>query len=207
MLEAALAIRGEPPSSTRLVELANQARKVRATRPDDLARVRGDVAKWVRRLAKLGLRPDDVGVRYTARGVASYAARHIAAAVIGLPAAVAGALAYAAPFWLVHAVYLLMKPQLDTAATVKVLASMLFFPLSGARPARRGLVLALGPWPGALVAVALPFCGLYSRHFFDRRQEALRDTAVFGRLLLRRRLTKRLLAERDALRSAIDGLA
>ena len=59
----------------------------------------------------------DVGVRYTVGGVVAFALRNVSAAVIGLPVALLGAVAYAAPFWLVHGIYLLKRPQPDTAAT------------------------------------------------------------------------------------------
>lgn len=209
LLEAALAIRGAPADArarqAALVELSDAARRVRARDPAALDAVRARVREWVARLAKLGLRPEDVGVRYTARGVASFAARNVVALVVGLPVALIGAVAYAAPFWAAHAAYLLAKPARDTAATVKVLASMLFFPLWHA-----GLVSAavwrLGPSIGFVAGALLPLCGLYTRRFFDRRAEAKRDLQAFLRTFLRARLTARLEAERDDLRRAIDDL-
>lgn len=209
LLEAALAIRGAPADdaarAAALVELSDAARRVRAKDPAALAAVRARVAEWVRRLAKLGLRPEDVGVRYTTRGVAAFAARNAAALLVGLPVALIGAVAYAAPFWAAHAAYVLAKPAPDTAATVKILASMVFFPTWHALLVA-ALVLGFGAVPGFLIGAALPLCGLYTRRFFDRRGEAKRDLDAFLRTFLRKRLAARLEAERDELRRAIDGL-
>jgi glycerol-3-phosphate O-acyltransferase / dihydroxyacetone phosphate acyltransferase len=209
LLEAALAIRGAPADdaarNAALVQLSDAARAVRARDPAALDAVRVRVREWVRRLAKLGLRPEDVGVRYTAKGVAAFAARNVVALLVGLPVALVGAVAYAVPFWAAHAAFLIARPEPDTAATVKVLAAMIFFPPWQAALVA-GLMLALGPAAGFAVGALLPLCGLYTRRFFDRRAEAKRDLEAFLRTFLRARLTKRLEAERDELRAAIDAL-
>ena len=123
-----------------------------------------------------------------------------------MPVATLGAVFFAAPFWTTHVVHRLARPTADVAATVKVVSSLVFFPVWHVAAtwwlwARFGL-----PWALAGAAVA-PLCGMTTRWFFRSRLRALRDAAVFVRLLFARPLRLRLEEERDELVLAIDDLA
>jgi hypothetical protein len=127
-------------------------------------------------------------------------------AVVGLPLALVGAVVWAVPFQAVHAVWRVLRPERDVGATVKVLASLVFFPLWFA-------VVLVGCWQGVgpglalLAGVVAPGAGLTTRHYVRRRSYALRALGAAVRMRLRGRALQELLDERDALGAAIDGLA
>src|SRR5205823_5969705 len=96
-------------------------------------------------------------------------------------------------------------PERDTAATVKVLTALLFFPVWHA--VATGLLWHfLGPSTAFVVAGLAPFAGMTTRWFFRGRKRALRDATVFLSLLARRGLDKKLEEERDLLVTEIDAL-
>ena len=201
----------DPEHAARLKLLADGVVTLRQRAPEKLAVARARVGEWVERLRRLGLRPRDLApeggvARASPAKVASFALRQLAIAVLLLPVALFGAVFFAVPFWAVHALYLVGRPTADVAASVKVVASLVFFPLWHL-VATGGLSLWLGlPWALAIAAVA-PLCGMTTRWFFRSRLRALRDAAVFVRLLFARPLVRRLERERDELVAAIDELA
>lgn len=202
---------GDPERAARVKRLADGVATLRGRAPARLSEVRARVTEWVVRLQRLGLQPRDFRPGIGAAGARpikalAFALRHLAIALLLLPVATLGALFFAVPFWSVHVVYLLTRPTRDVAATVKVVASLVFFPLWHAVAtwllwAWLGLSAAL-----AVVAVA-PLCGMTTRWFFRSRLRALRDAAVFVRLLFARRLRHRLEQEREQLGRSIDELA
>ena len=201
----------DPEHAARLKLLADGVVTLRQRAPEKLAVARARVGEWVERLRRLGLRPRDLApeggvARASPAKVASFALRQLAIAVLLLPVALFGAVFFAVPFWAVHALYLVGRPTADVAASVKVVASLVFFPLWHG-VATWGLSRWLGlPWALAIAAVA-PLCGMTTRWFFRSRLRALRDAAVFVRLLFARPLVRRLERERDELVAAIDELA
>lgn len=202
---------GDPEHAARLKRLADGVAVLRQRAPERLEVVRARVGEWVERLSRLGLLPLDLApedgvARASPTKAASFALRQLAIAVLLLPVALLGAVFFAVPFWAVHALYLVGRPTADVAASVKVVASLVFFPLWHG-VATWGLSLWLGvPWALAIAAVA-PLCGMSTRWFFRSRLRALRDAAVFVRLLFARPLLRRLERERDELVAAIDELA
>lgn len=202
---------GDPERAARLKRLADGVAALRTRAPERLAAVRARVAEWLERLKRLGLRardfaPEHGEARARPTRALSFALRQLALALLGFPVATFGALFFAVPFWAVHAVFLLARPTPDVAASVKVVSSLVFFPLWHATAT--WLLWAWLGLPTALAVAALaPLCGMTTRWFFRSRLRALRDAAVFVRLLFARRLRRRLEAERDELVAAIDDLA
>ncbi len=202
---------GDPERATRLKRLADGVAVLRSRAPERLHAVRTRVSEWVVRLHRLGLQARDFAPGH---GVASarplhaltFAVRHLAVALLLFPVATFGALFFAAPFWATHVMFLLARPSTDVAASVKVVTSLVFFPLW-----QVVATLLLWAWLGLPVALAVaaiaPVCGMTTRWFFRSRLRALRDAAVFVRLLFARRLRRRLEQERDELVRAIDELA
>lgn len=202
---------GDPDRTARLKQLADGVAELRTRAPGALAAARARVVEWVTRLRALGLEARDLAPE---RGAASakpasalrFAAYNVLVLLVGLPVATFGALFFAVPFWTTHAVFLLARPSADVAATVKVLASLVFFPLWHV-VATVALVATLGLPAGLAIAALAPLCGMTTRWFFRSRVRAVRDAAVFVRLAFARRLRGRLEAERDELVRAIDDLA
>ncbi|OGQ10464.1 MAG: hypothetical protein A2138_23025 [Deltaproteobacteria bacterium RBG_16_71_12] len=202
---------GDPDRAARLKRLADGVAELRRRAPERLAGVRARVVDWVNRLEALGLQARDLAPEHgaaTAKAgkALAFAAKNTIVALVGLPVAALGAGFFAVPFWTTHAVYLLVRPSPDVAATVKVLASLVFFPLW--HVVAGWLLWARFGLPGALVVLGLaPLCGMTTRWFFRSRLRAVRDAAVFVRLLFARRLRRLLELERDRLVRAIDDLA
>jgi hypothetical protein len=179
--------------------------------PARLDALRDRLAAWVLAVEQMGLTPRQLGeVHLTATQeplrAARFVVRQLVALVVGLPLATIGAIMWAAPFWLVHAIWRVSGYETDTGATVKVLASVVFFPLwwlflMGA--------LILADLDAAAVACGTlgPWLGLLTRHFFRRRAFALRHIVGTVKLWSQGRIGDDVRAERDALCAEIDGLA
>lgn len=213
LLEAVDAIwRIDDPSRTaRIKRLAEGVQLLRQVAPERLAAARARVVEWTRRLEELGLQPrhmspEQVEARARPEKVGAFLLRNIFLALVGLPVATVGAVFFAVPFWTVHLLFLALRPAKDVGATVKVLASLVLFPLWHLA-ATAILWRTLGPSAALTVAGLTPLAGMTTRRFFRGRKRALRDAAVFVSLLARRGAAARLEAERDALRREIEGLA
>jgi 1-acyl-sn-glycerol-3-phosphate acyltransferase len=199
----------DPEHTRRMKNLADGLQRLRARNPAALDDVQSRLAAWVDALARLGLTPRDVG----SSGVFDASPtrrllvvlRQLAAALLGLPLAVTGAVFWAVPFWAVHAIWLLKRPERDVGATVKLFASIVVFPVWFVA------VLALlatitTPTIAAFVAVVAPGAGLSTRHYVRRRSFALRAALTGLKVHLKGGLQD-VLAERDALRAQFDALA
>lgn len=213
LLEAVDAVwRIDDPSRTiRIKQLADGVRVLRTVAPERLEDVRARVVDWTTRLAELGLAPralspEQVDARAQPALAVSFVLRNLALALVGLPVATFGAVFFAVPFWSVHLLSLVFRPSRDVAATVKVLASLVFFPLWHVFAA-----IALWRWVGPEAALTLaglaPFAGMTTRWFFRGRRRALRDAGAFVSLLLRRDLAQELLRERDRIVQEMEDLA
>ena len=212
LLEAVDAIwRIDDPSRTaRVKQLADGVQSLRVHAPVRLDAARARVVEWTKRLAGLGLTARDLSPEHVAaRGdpgkALTFAVKNLVLLAVALPVASFGAVVWAAPFWLIHALTLLARPGRDILATGKILASIVFF------PAWYVLMTWLlwrfvGGGTAALVATTAPLAGMMTRWFFRSRTRALRDATVFFSLLLRHDLGNKLEAERDALRQEIDAL-
>ena len=213
LLEAVDAIwRIDDPSRTaRVKQLAEGVQLLRSHAPERLTSARAMLLEWQAHLEDLGLTardlsPESVAARAAPAKALAFGLKNLALLAADLPLAVFGALAWAAPFWLIHLLTLLLRPTRDVSATGKILTSIVLFPAW----------YALMTWllwrfvsggAAALVASTAPLAGMTTRWFFRSRKRALRDASVFLSLWLRRDLSKELLAERDALLHELDALA
>ena len=186
--------------------LAEGIALLRAHRPEDLRRVRVRVVDWMARLERMGLRPDDVTAQVSMWRALKLALHNATALVLGLPAAATGALAYAVPFIAVRATAARVAPEPDVVATVKLLASVVYFPIWHVLVVT--FVALRSGWQGALVVgTLLPLCGMYTRHFVRRRRAAIRDVSVFLKLASTTGLREKLEGEREHLSMRIARLA
>jgi glycerol-3-phosphate O-acyltransferase/dihydroxyacetone phosphate acyltransferase len=210
LLEATDAIwrQRDPERVRRIKSLADGVELLRREDPARLDDFRSRLSAWVDRVERLGLTPRDLGEEHLAAQqkpirAAAFVARQVFALVVGLPLATIGAVFWAAPFWLVDAIWRLTGVEKDTGATVKVLASLVFFPLWWL-VAVIGLAVA-DHGAFAIAAGALsPGLGLMTRHFFRRRAFALRQMLGVVRLASKGRLGVEVRAERDALCAELD---
>lgn len=212
LLEAVDAIwRIDDPSRTaRIKQLADGVQLLRNHAPERLDVVRAMIVEWTKRLDSLGVAPRDLSPEHSAARAnptkaAWFAVRNLAVALVGLPVALFGALFWAAPFWLIHALYSIIRPDRDVAATGKILASIVFFPLWYALATWLAWHY-VGPGTTGLIATTAPVAGMTTRWFFRSRKRALRDATAFLSLLVRRDLKRQLEAERDLLLKEIDAL-
>lgn len=210
LLEAVDAIwrQRDPERVRRIKSLADGVTLLRDDDAAGLDAFRGRLSAWVDRVERLGLTPRDLGEEHLAARqrpvrAAAFVARQVLALVVGLPLATAGALFWAVPFWLVDLLWRVAGVDKDTGATVKVLASLVFFPLWWL-----AVVIGLAVAGHGALAIAAgtmsPALGLMTRHFFRRRAFALRQMLGVVRLASKGRLGDEVRSERDALCSELD---
>lgn len=213
LLEAVDAIwrLSEPERVRRLKVLADATRQLRQQDRPYLDDLRARLSEWLLRLQRLGLRPGDLSeealqARRNPLRVARFTLHNLAALLIGLPFAALGALCWCLPFYTVHLVWTLWRPERDVGATVKVLAALILYPLWYAL-VLLGAVQFL-PWRGWLaLALLAPPAGMMTRHFFRRRGFAIQQLATYLQLTLRGGLQANLVREKQAFYDEIDSLA
>ena len=200
----------DPQRTSRIKQLADGVALLRASFPARLDVTRARVVEWLKRLERLGLQPRDLSVEHVAARTnplkaVEFAVRNLFILAVGLPIAVFGAVFFAVPFWSAHFLYLVMRPDRDVAATVKVLTALVFFPLWHA-VATYAMWRLWGPEVAFAVAGLAPLAGMMTRWFFRGRKRAVRDATVFLSLMFKRSLDKKLEEERNALVAEIDEL-
>ncbi|MEW5851916.1 MAG: lysophospholipid acyltransferase family protein [Myxococcota bacterium] len=207
LIEVASALsHGQSPRDARVRAFADGVSLLRHHAPERLERTRARVAEFTSWLRDAGITVQHLDDEYSVGSVLGFVLRNLVALLLGTPVALLGAAAYAVPFYAVDLLTTVLRRKPDETATVKILASLLFFPLW--HVAMVCVLTATLGWELALpLGVALPFCGLYTRHYFRRRGKALRDAAVFLAVGRGGALKRAMRAERDALAAEIDALA
>lgn len=208
LLELASAVwpGGADDPALRLRLLAEGHRDFLARAPARLSEVRLRLGALGDALRQLGWPAAALDRDHHPGKVGRFVLRNVVALLLGLPTALAGAIAYVVPYQGVRLLARLTHPTPDLVGTTKMLASVLLFPIWQAAM-MTALVLWLGPLAGLALGVVLPFAGIYTHHFLERRAAALREVRLFFALISRARVRAHLRAERDALRAAIDALA
>jgi 1-acyl-sn-glycerol-3-phosphate acyltransferase len=182
----------------RLRELSVSLRRLRAEDPERADELVRRVTELGDRLACLGLRVRDLDLRYTAGGVARFAARNAFLFAVSLPLALVGALFWWLPYRLVGWIAGMRRVSADIVATQKVLAGLAVFGLwyAGA------IVLAstLGDaWDALVVAGGAPGLGVLTLRFADRLAAGRKEVTTFLRFRGAASLKERLAARRDEL--------
>lgn len=154
-------------------------RALRAERPREIAEVTGAVRRYGSELRRLRLRDELVAAEYRPREIARFVARSLWLVLIRLPLGLVGMVINFLPFQAAALAAKWLTRSDDRAATHKVLASMVFYPLTWL-----SLAIALG-WiwglgAGILMLVLGPLAGgvalrLYLRStlFWDRARAFL----------------------------------
>lgn len=175
--------------------------------PEVVERLRARLLDFDRSLRALGMTdPGALDYRYHVTGVGRFVLRNTLALLVGMPAALLGAVVYFVPYNLVRVTAALMKPKIDLVASVKLLAAILYF-LVWQAGLTAGLLWWLGPAAGLGAAVVLPLCGLYTHRFVEGRALALRELSLFVRLPSDAALRRALCEERDGIAAEIEALA
>jgi len=198
----------QPPEGRRVArirELGAAAGALRERAPGELARLAGDLAAFGRRLERLGVTVDDVGVRYGLGGVARFTAARLLPTLVAAPVGLVGLALWWPPYRACPPLARLGRPDAETFATTVLLAALVVFPVWWLALSLAAGV-AFGPWAALGAFVGAPLLGLIGLSWWERRAQVLADFSVFDRLATRRRLREVLSVQRDALATRIEAL-
>jgi len=178
--------------------------RLRTRDPERLAALVQRITQFEHELEQAGIAPERLSPEgFTATGVAGFVGRSLLLFALTAPFAVVGTVLHypayrAAGFFALQ----FSRGDDDIVATIKVLGSLLFFPLTWAAAATAaGLLLH---WPAALAALALaPACAYAALLFWERVDRLIAGARSLGLFLFRRRGWARLCAEREAIRQEI----
>jgi hypothetical protein len=138
--------------------------------------------------------------------VARYILREVSTLGLGFPVAALGTAAWYLPHFLTGLVCRVMKPEIETVATVKLLAGIVLYPVTYLL----WIVLAasvLGAPAALLAAVVLPPLGFATLYWHHRRQDAWEDVRTFFQVIRRPQVREALTDQRAVLAGELDALA
>jgi 1-acyl-sn-glycerol-3-phosphate acyltransferase len=194
--------RGEGRRVKRLRVLADGLREWRAREPHAVAGLRLRVEAFRDRLERLGASVDDLYADYTPSRVASFVAWNARALAL-LPFAILGVALWIVPYQLVRIAARLAHPDPDVAATVKLVAAIVFYPIAWALLG--WLAWAHLPLWVAIAAIALaPTLGLFAAQYRLRRRAALANARAFLRTASRRALREHLRRDAEEIAAEVE---
>jgi len=174
-----------------------------ATHTRQLQAVQQRIERYERDLDRLGLDPDHLSPSdFTLARSLRYALKSVAALTILLPMATLGAVVHLPAYKLTHALSLrLSKGEDDMTSTIKILAGLLFYPLTW------GLSVAIcvwvWGWVGLLALAVAPLSALAALHFMERSENVLGAARGLALFVTRRSVFESLDGERKAIRAQI----
>jgi 1-acyl-sn-glycerol-3-phosphate acyltransferase len=190
----------------RLRQFAEQFAWLKVSDPERWEELSLDLRNYTRRLKDLGGGDAEVPPRYLARRVLRYVVREGAVLGFTLPLAALGVIAWYVPYFLTGLVSRLMKPPIETIATVKLLAGIVLYPFAYlgwiALAVGLGGVLA-----GIIVAAVLPFLGYAALRWLHRRKEVAEDVRLFFQVVRHPKMRDRLAERRAALAGELEKLS
>ena len=146
--------------------------------PEEVDRLAASVRAYDDLLDDFRLQDEQVAAEYPVSGVIRFTLKSLALLLIRLPLALLGTAIHLVPFYFSSWVARKRVESDDVLATYKILASMIFYPLTW-------LVLAvvigvvLG-WPWGLALLVLsPVSGVMAMRYFERRGHFLRQVRAF----------------------------
>lgn len=194
--------RGEGRRVKKLRVLADGLREWRAREPHAVAALQSRVAAFRDRLERLGANVDDLYADYTPSRVASFVAWNGLALAL-LPLAVVGVALWIVPYQLVRVATRLAHPDPDVAATTKLVAAIVFYPIAWAVQA--WLAWTHLPTWVAIAAIALaPAVGLFAAQYWLRRRAALANARAFVRTASRRALREHLRRDAEEIAAEVE---
>ena len=171
--------------------------------PARVAAVGRRIERYEAALAAAGLDAKHLAPRsLTTRRIVTYALEGVLVIGVLLPAALVGLVVHYPAYRAVGLVATgIAKGEMDSLATVKLLAAVLLFPITWG-VAAAVLALVWGP-PAAAAALLVPLTGYAALLFAERLDRMRGATRALALFLLRRWAFLRLLAERHAIREEI----
>jgi glycerol-3-phosphate O-acyltransferase/dihydroxyacetone phosphate acyltransferase len=189
----------------RLQRFAGLFAWLRVADPERYERLAGALLAYRRRLERLGSGEADVPDRYEAGRVVRYVVRQGIVLGLGLPLAALGTIAWYLPFFVTGVVGRLLKPAIESVATVKLLTAIVAYPAT-----YLGWVAlaawAAGPLAASLTALALPPLGFAALAWRHRRAEVWEDVKLFFQVVRRPWVRERLAHQRSTLAAELDEL-
>jgi hypothetical protein len=138
--------------------------------------------------------------------VVRYVLRETVTLGVGLPLAALGTIAWYGPYFLTGLVCRVMKPEIETVATVKLLAALIFYPV--AYLVWIVLVALIAGAPAAITAaIVLPPLGFATLYWHHRRQDVSEDVRTFFQVIRRPQVREALRDRRNTLAGELDALA
>jgi 1-acyl-sn-glycerol-3-phosphate acyltransferase len=189
----------------RLQRFARQFAWLRAEDPDRWDRLNRTLSVYGRWLRELGSGEADVPPRYRTASVVRFVLREAAVLAFGLPAAALGTLAWYVPFFFAGIICRLMRPDMETVATVKLLAGLILYPATLVAWVVLAAVMG-GPAAAVLVTVLLPLLGYVALQWQARREEVWEDVKLFLRVLRHPKIRDQLSEERAALAAELEAI-
>jgi 1-acyl-sn-glycerol-3-phosphate acyltransferase len=189
----------------RLQRFAEQFAWLKVSDPHRWNRLASSLRSYGQQLKHLGSGDAEVPPRYKPRHVARYVLREGARLGVTVPLAALGTAAWYLPYFVSGLACRIMKPEIETVSTVKLLAGVVTYPAT-----YLGWI-GLAAWAGgaaaaALTAVALPPLGIAALHWWGRHQEVMEDMRVFFQVVRRPSLRDALARQRAALADELDAV-
>jgi 1-acyl-sn-glycerol-3-phosphate acyltransferase len=178
---------------------------LRASDPQRYERLARELRRYADRLQRLGSGEADVPPRYEVARVLRYVLREGAILGIGFPLAALGTIAWYLPYFVARLACRLMKPDIETVATTKLLTAVVAYPATYVGWTALAATAA-GPLAAVITALALPPLGFAALAWSHRREEVWEDVKLFFQVVRRPRLRERLSGERRALAAELDEL-
>jgi 1-acyl-sn-glycerol-3-phosphate acyltransferase len=170
--------------------------------PGRLAHLRNAVRAYVRRLARLGLEPNQLPARQRPRDALRLLGVDSLIVLLAVPFIVVGTIAWYVPYVLPRLAVALQKPVHEAVASVKLVA----FPLAYA-----GWIvfaaLVWNGWAAAAVALLLPAAGILTVYGREHGRDFFAELRFRARAALRPGLARSLRDKRRAIVQEIDRIA
>lgn len=200
--------RGRQPLGKRLPQMQRLARAfawLRAVEPQRWEPLARGLRRYRRRLEYVGSGAADAPRSRSTGGAVAYVLGEAAKLGLGLPAAALGTALWYVAYLVTDSVCRLLRPPVETVATVKLLAGVVSYPLTYAA------WVAVAGWAGGVLAalaaaLALPPLGLAALHWQERRREVWEDVKLLLGLVRHPRLRDRLAGQRASLAAALAAL-
>jgi glycerol-3-phosphate O-acyltransferase/dihydroxyacetone phosphate acyltransferase len=180
-------------------------RDLRDRHPERTAAVVEAVREYDGLLQAVHLRDDQVGATYRLPPAVRFVGRSLVRMLIHLPVAIVGAILTWPVYRLVGAIVKRVNDHPDQTATLKVIGSLLLFPLTWIAEGVLTGHYSRG-WIGALLALTAPFTAYSALLFNDQRSAFWRESRAYLLLRTRRRLAAELKEKREAVLRQVEEL-
>jgi 1-acyl-sn-glycerol-3-phosphate acyltransferase len=187
----------------RLQKFAESFASLEACDPERWDRLASQLRRYRGLLERLGSGDADVPPGYERGRVIRYVSREAIRLGLTLPLAAAGTFAWYLPYFLSGLVSRIMRPPIETVATVKLLTGVVVYPAMYV--VWIGVAAAFAGWLGAIIAgAATPMLGLIALRWWQRREEVAEDVRLFFQVVRRPGLRDRLAERRNAIVAELD---